>query len=251
MFTIPNIITILNLLCGCLGFIAIWEGKQPLASYLIIAGAFFDFLDGFVARLMKSYSDIGKQLDSLADAVTFGALPALLMFDMMRRTTSDRWATLGLFLAIFAVLRLAKFNIDTRQKDSFIGLPTPAMAIAVASLPLIVYYYPFWRVILDYNFLLIYTFLLSWAMISEIPLLSFKFKNHDWENNQARYSFFMIAGMFLILLNILAVPILIIAYILWSIFFQEDTIPEPENIKQISPALVPEDTSTDPEEILP
>jgi CDP-diacylglycerol--serine O-phosphatidyltransferase len=232
MFTIPNIITLLNLFCGCLGFIAIWEGKQPLAAYLVFWGALFDLLDGLVARLTKSYSDIGKQLDSLADMVTFGALPAVLMFDLMRRSASERWATMGLFLAVFAALRLAKFNIDTRQSDKFIGLPTPAMAIAVASIPLIMHYSPAWRFVLEYNFLLIYVVLLCWAMVAEMPLMSFKFKTWDWENNQARYHFIAIALLSLAILKFLAIPFLVVVYIVWSMFFEEEEEDAHEIVKE-------------------
>ena len=249
MFTLPNTITILNLLCGCLGFIAIWEGKQPIASYLILLGVFFDFLDGFVARALKSYSPIGKQLDSLADAVTFGALPAVLMFDMMRHSASERWAMVGLFLAVFAILRLAKFNIDERQSFAFIGLPTPAMAIAIASLPLIVYYHPIWKILLNYNFLAIYVVLLSWAMIAEMPLMSFKFKTWDWEENQARYWFITIALLFIWTIDVLAIPFLVIGYIVWSLLFQDDVeIPtQPPKTEEIL-LIIPEE---DPEDILP
>lgn len=247
MFTIPNIITIFNLLCGCLGFIAIWEGKQPLAGYLIWAGVCFDFLDGLVARATKSFSPIGKELDSLADAVTFGALPAVLMFDMMRRTTYDRWATVGLLLAVFAILRLAKFNVDTRQKDSFVGLPTPAMAIAVSALPLIAHYYPFWRVLFQYHFLVFYTLFFCWIMVAEISLMSFKFKTWDWETNQARYSFMIVACMFWVVLQLLAVPVLVVLYVVWSLFFQEDTTEEAPEMKYTEPLY----TDFDPEDILP
>jgi CDP-diacylglycerol--serine O-phosphatidyltransferase len=235
-----------------LGFIAIWEGKQPLAGYLIFGGVFFDFLDGLVARLTKSYSDIGKQLDSLADAVTFGALPAVMMFDMMRKTAPERWALLGLFLAMFAVLRLAKFNIDTRQTDKFIGLPTPAMAIAVASLPLIVHYYPVWIIVLNYNFLAMYVVLLCWAMIAEMPLMSFKFKTWDWEENQARYSFIAVSLLMLAVLKFLAIPFLIIAYIVWSLFFFPNEEEEDEAGEELQPEpTLPTTDHTDLEDILP
>jgi len=250
MFTLPNIITLMNLLCGCLGFIAIWEGKQPLASYLIISGLVFDFLDGFVARITNTYSPIGKQLDSLADMVTFGALPAVLMFDMMRHTTAERWAMSGLFLAIFAALRLAKFNIDVRQTAGFIGLPTPAMAVAVACLPLIVYYYPAWAIVMNYNFLLMYVILLCWAMVAEMPLMAFKFKTWEWEENKARYWFIFLAALFIMLSGILAVPFIIIGYIIWSLLFYEVEDTPIETTEPIS--ILPEiENFIDPEDILP
>lgn len=250
MFTIPNIITLFNLLCGCLGIIAIWEGKQPLAGFLIMGGLVFDFLDGFVARLTRSYSPIGKQLDSLADMVTFGVLPAVLMFDLMRHTTSERWAMLGLFLAVFAALRLAKFNIDTRQTYSFVGLPTPAMALAVASLPLIMYYHRIWIVLIQYNFLAMYVVLLCWAMVAEMPLMSFKFKSWDWEENKTRYWFIFLSAMFVFVLDFLAIPLLVIAYIVWSLLFYEAD-EEEEETTQPEIVLSFDEQDQEAEDILP
>ena len=253
MFSIPNILTLCNLFCGCLGLVAIWEGKQPIASYLILLGACFDVLDGLVARMLKSYSELGKQLDSLADMTTFGVLPALLMFDMMRYTVNNVWATLGFMLALFAALRLAKFNIDERQSRHFIGLPSPAMAIAVASLPLIAYYQPFSVVLLNYNILGIFTILLSWVMVAEIPLFSFKFKTWDWETNRLRYMFLILCCISVFLLGILVAPFLILLYIAWSIAFQSLLLRENFTHKPLNIML---ETSThiedveDPEDIM-
>ena len=249
MFTLPNVITLLNLLCGCLGIIAIWEGKQPLAGYLIIIGLVFDFLDGFVARITKSYSAIGKQLDSLADMTTFGILPALLMFDLMRHSTSERWAVVGLLLAVFAALRLAKFNIDERQTMGFIGLPTPAMAVAIAALPLIMYYHRPWVVLMNYNFLATYVALLCWAMVAEIPMMAFKFKTWGWEENKTRYWFICLSVLFFIFLDFLAIPLIIIGYIAWSLVFY--SFDEEENEFIDLPALENQDNHEDLEDILP
>ena len=131
---IPNTITSTNLLCGVLGVICTLKGSLDTAFILMLAAAVCDFCDGLAARLLKAYSELGKQLDSLADMVSFGVLPSLMMYSLMVQAQGDSWICyVPLLIAVFSALRLAKFNIDERQSDSFIGLATPACAIICGS----------------------------------------------------------------------------------------------------------------------
>ena len=133
---LPNLFTSLNLLSGCIGIVFISSGKLEYALYFVLTGVFFDFLDGFSARLLKVSSPIGKELDSLADMVTFGVLPSFVIYELLNPLT-DGWMPYTSFLiAIFSALRLAKFNVDTRQREVFIGLPTPANAVFISGLTL-------------------------------------------------------------------------------------------------------------------
>ena len=141
---LPNAMTCGHLLCGCVGIVRVFEHDLITASYLIFLAALLDFGDGFVARLLKASSAMGKELDSLADMVTFGVLPAFMLFSLIGQEI-DNQSVLpysAFSIAVFSALRLAKFNIDPRQTDSFIGLPTPANALVVASLPLILAFQP-------------------------------------------------------------------------------------------------------------
>ena len=262
---IPNAITCGNLLCGCLAIIKIFEGNLVMASYLVGIAAVLDFFDGFAARMLKVSSPIGKDLDSLADMVTFGVVPAMIMFKLIdisyviaftkTLSTGDRsglWANyhsnnlikfVGLLIAVFSALRLAKFNNDTRQSDSFIGVPTPANSIFVCGFPLIFNQ-------LGFNFseinqlldneeiyaasgnyigsvclfiisspltLAITSVVLSLLLISEIPLLALKFKNFGWADNKIRYIFLFVAILTILLLKLVAIPLVIVLYILISI----------------------------------
>ena len=133
---IPNALTSANLLCGMIGIVYVLGGEINFGAYFIFLAALFDFLDGFVARMLKVSSDIGKQLDSLADLVTFGVLPSFILFKMVESNT-EIWILpfLVLIVAVFSAVRLAKFNIDERQSDRFIGVPTPANALLISTLP--------------------------------------------------------------------------------------------------------------------
>jgi len=239
LFTIPNIMTLGNLLCGCLGIVFVFEGNLLWASYLIFIAGVLDFLDGFVARLLKQHSEIGKQLDSLADMVTFGVLPAFIVFELMVQISgyvkydgalgSDMYIIDGspllyisepiaFLLALFSCLRLAKFNIDTRQSDSFIGVPTPANAFVVAAFPLILEFNPEYKfLILNSTFLISYTLIMSYLLISEIPLFALKFKNFAWNSNQIKYIFLILSLILLITLKFLAIPLIIFLYIILSV----------------------------------
>ncbi|OZA56958.1 MAG: CDP-diacylglycerol--serine O-phosphatidyltransferase, partial [Sphingobacteriales bacterium 39-40-5] len=138
---IPNSVTCLNLFSGCLGIVFAFQGNLIWASYAIVIAAVFDFFDGMLARLLKAYSDIGKELDSLADMVSFGVLPSVIIYQLFALSPQidfgADWLSFSAFIiAVFSALRLAKFNIDTRQSENFIGLPTPANALLIASFPL-------------------------------------------------------------------------------------------------------------------
>jgi len=230
---IPNAITCLNLLCGCLAVISVTIGNPLLAAYLVVAAAIFDFFDGFAARLLKVSSPIGAELDSLADMVTFGVVPGLMLLHYL----SGGIFTLGgvgdflqnpvllvpFLVPVFSALRLAKFNVDTRQTDSFRGLPTPASALWVISIPLMIEFMPFhmwWNpetVIVDNWFIISSSIGLSALMVSDIPLLAMKFKSFGWKGNGVRYTFLIISLVLLIILRPVAIPIILSLYVLISI----------------------------------
>lgn len=217
---IPNFITCLNLICGCVGIIFLFQDKVIYAAYLIWLAAIFDFFDGFFARILKSYSPMGKELDSLADMVSFGVLPSFIMFWMISESTSGTYIPLiAILMAVFSALRLAKFNIDERQAESFIGLPTPANAIFISSLPLILNYDEgyFHNLLLSVWILIAITIIFSLLLVAEIPLFSLKFKDYKWTNNKLRFIFLAVSIILLLLYKIIALPIIIIFYILISI----------------------------------
>lgn len=231
--------TLGNLLCGCLGIFCVFEGLLIWASHLIFIAGVLDFLDGFVARLLKQHSEIGKQLDSLADMVTFGVLPAFIVFELLVQIGgyvkydgslgSDLYfidgplllfcrPAIAFLLALFSALRLAKFNIDTRQSDSFIGVPTPANAFVVAAFPLILEFNPEYKfLILNSTFLISYTLIMSYLLISEIPLFALKFKNFSWASNQIKYIFLILSIILLVALQFVAIPLIIFLYIILSV----------------------------------
>lgn len=224
LYTIPNLMTCGNLLCGCLGIVFSFRGDLLLSGYLILFAGILDFLDGFAARLLNQSSPIGKELDSLADMVTFGVLPSMILFQLLERTTTtlDISAMMLSFsafiLAVFSALRLAKFNIDTRQSDSFIGVPTPANAILVASLPFILRSYPEYESrIVNQSVLIGYTLLMSYLLVCELPLLAFKFKTFGWKDNQLKYIFILLAVILLFLLKFAAIPLIVALYIVLSV----------------------------------
>jgi len=224
LFTIPNLMTCSNLLCGCLGIVFSFRGDLLLAGGLIFVAAVLDFLDGFAARLLNQSSPIGKELDSLADVVTFGVLPSMIIFQLLERTstTIDIGSLLISFsafiLTVFSALRLAKFNVDTRQSDSFIGVPTPANAILVASLPFILRAHPEYESwIVNPSVLVGYTLIMSYLLVMELPLLAFKFKTFKWQENQIKYIFLGLSVLLLFLLKFAAVPLIVGLYILLSV----------------------------------
>lgn len=240
---IPNSITCGNLLCGCLGIVASFDNRLDFAFYFVILAAVLDFLDGFAARLLKVSSPIGKDLDSLADMVTFGVLPGFIMFRMIAFSSlvlgnevSPLFKLVSFIIPVFSALRLAKFNNDPRQTDGFIGLATPANTIFISALGHILFskFRPSsnagWQYVLPaadpwkglqflnhpYYFCAI-AVIMSLLLVSEIPLFALKFKNFGWPDNKIRYIFLIIAAVLLILFQVTALPFIILLYILLSV----------------------------------
>ncbi|MCC9166656.1 CDP-diacylglycerol--serine O-phosphatidyltransferase [Pontibacter harenae] len=223
---IPNAITCLNLFTGCIALFFAFEGELITSAYLVGVAAVFDFLDGMVARVLKAYSEIGKQLDSLADVVSFGVVPGTIMFGLLFGAgasiagISESYVPFfGFLITIFSALRLAKFNIDTRQTSSFIGLPTPACSIFVASLPLIMEHDSLlaFEVLINPYVLIFLTVVLSYLLVAELPLFALKFKNLAWKDNSIRFIFLGLSIILLALLKFTAIPLVIVLYILLSV----------------------------------
>ncbi len=250
MKQIPNLFTLLNLIFGCLAIIFILqngitiqyneEGSQLIAipekiwmaSLCIGIAALVDFLDGFVARLFDATSEMGKQLDSLADLVTFGVAPSLIIYQFLRTAyaretdgidVSIIYLLPALIIAAAAAYRLAKFNLDSRQQYGFRGVPTPAVGLLIASFPLI-----YWNSTQEFMIMLLvnkwflygFTIIISWLMVSEIPLLAFKFRNRKWQTFLPFIILFIIGMAGIFLLQWLVVPVLFIAYIILSLVFK-------------------------------
>ena len=221
---IPNSVTCLNLFSGCLGIVFAFQGNLIWASYAIVIAAVFDFFDGMLARLLKAYSDIGKELDSLADMVSFRVLPSVIIYQLFALSPQTdfgaEWISFSAFIiAVFSALRLAKFNIDTRQSENFIGLPTPANALLIASFPLIIaesstYFAEF---ILNHWFLAIFSFIMSMLLVAEVPLISLKFKSLKFQENLLRYILIISSVLLLLFLKFEAVPVIILIYFLISL----------------------------------
>jgi len=221
---IPNLFTMLNLFCGCAALVMVADYKFDLAFCFVCLGIFFDFFDGFFARKFNVAGPLGVQLDSLADMVTSGVVPGYVMFKMMSDSNcfgiQSYFPYLGFVITLGACYRLAKFNIDERQSVSFIGLPTPANALLITSLPLVADYFHS-EVAMDFSynkwFLIALTLLSAYIMNAEIPLFSLKFKNFSFAKYKLQILFLLVAVFMLFTLRILAVPLLIIIYVLLSI----------------------------------
>ena len=229
---LPNALTCLNLLCGCLALSQVLggegfdNGRLVTAAYLVGLAAGADFLDGLVARALGVASPIGKDLDSLADMVSFGVVPGAILYRLLAAGVEAGTGPSGgpalaylpylaFGLTVFSALRLAKFNNDTRQTDAFIGLPTPACTLVVAALPLIVVYDRFGVAPLLQNswFLLGLTALLSGLLVAEIPLFALKFKNFGWADNRLRYGFIALSIGLVAALGAAGVPLAVLAYV--------------------------------------
>jgi CDP-diacylglycerol--serine O-phosphatidyltransferase len=233
---IPNSITCGNLLCGCLAIVEAFRGNLVTSTYFVGIAAILDFFDGFTARLLNVHSEIGKQLDSLADMVTFGVVPGVIVFKLMsiylvcgvNQEYEFYLPYIAFLIPIFSALRLAKFNVDTRQSSSFIGVPTPANAILICSLPLIAEMQPVFMglnlqpLIYSTYFLIGLSVLMSWLMIAELPLFALKFKNFGWADNKVRYSFIIMAVILLLLLKFIAIPLIIFLYVILSMINREE-----------------------------
>ena len=227
---IPNIITLLNLFCGCIALVCLMNDDFVGAFYFVCLGIFLDFFDGFFARLFKVSSPLGLQLDSLADMVTSGVVPGLVMFLMMLKSYNTPpivgvdphllYATLGFIITLGSCYRLANFNIDTRQTDSFIGLPTPANSLFIAALPFVISanIFGLGSIFQSQWFLIIFPFVSAYLLVAEIPLFALKFKSFAWQNNQLRYIFLLCCLISLFAFGYLGINISIVLYILFSIY---------------------------------
>ena len=231
---IPNTITLLNLLAGLLALIHAFNGNYNEAFSLVCLGIFFDFWDGFFARIWKVQSPIGLQLDSLADMVTSGVVPGLVMYKMLGdiqenqaqyNLTEDTYFMgvvpyLGFLITLASCYRLAKFNVDTRQTDSFIGLPTPANALLIMSIPMIQFHSEFEGLVdaLSNTYVLVgITFVSSYLLNAEIPLFSLKVKSFSWEKYKMQVVFLILSVILIALLEFIAIPIIILLYVILSV----------------------------------
>lgn len=223
---IPNTITAGNLFCGCLAVVQAFEGNLPWACYLVGIAAVLDFFDGFAARLLKVSSPIGKDLDSLADCVTFGLVPGIVMYILIRVSLENYFdlnlnemiAYVAFLIPVFSAVRLAKFNNDTRQSDSFIGLPTPANAILICSVPIIVDH-GYFRYVFHPYALIGVILLLCYLLVAELPLFALKFKHFKWDGNEVRFIFLGLSLVLLVSLQVLAIPFIIVLYVLMSLIY--------------------------------
>ena len=220
---LPNAITCANLFSGCVGVVLAIQNNLWGAAYAVFLAAIFDFFDGFAARVLKSFSGIGKDLDSLADVVSFGVLPSAILYQLFLQAPQisgvSPFLNFSAFLiAVFSMLRLAKFNTDTRQAEIFIGLPTPANAILIASLPFVMEQYPqLSPYILNPYGLCAFAVVMCALLVAELPLLSLKFKSRDFNQNIYRYLLLLFSAILILFFKFAAVPMVIIIYIILSI----------------------------------
>jgi len=211
---IPNFITCLNLFSGCVASYMAFKGNYEGAFIAILLAAVFDFLDGFAARLLKAYSAMGKELDSLADMVSFGLAPGAIVFSLLTGAGINEWVPfLGFLIPVFSGLRLAKFNIDDRQSSSFLGLPVPANAIFWAGL--VYSFSPFLMNNMWFFLILIAAF--CFLLVYEIPMFSLKFKNITWKDNQNQYLFLLGCIVILLIFKLSAFALIISWYIASSV----------------------------------
>jgi len=239
---IPNLITLMNVFCGCVATVFAVMNRLELAALFVFLGIFFDFFDGLAARALDVKSDLGLQLDSLADVITSGLVPGVVMFQLLGMAMTGGWNAgdmfgydnseyglsmvfhplplLGFLITMASAYRLAKFNIDEDQASSFIGLPTPANALLILSFPLILMYQNsnFMNdIILNQWFLIGMTFLSAYLLNAKIELFALKFKNWGFKDNALRYVFLIVSLILLVTLRFLAVPIIIAFYVLSSV----------------------------------
>lgn len=225
LFTIPNCITLCNLLCGIGSIVcSLVYNDLQLAFIFVIASAIFDFCDGFAARLLKQYSAVGVQLDSLADMVSFGVAPAIAMSVICGQMPSafelnDTWSEvlcyIPLIVALLSALRLAKFNVDDSQKEEFEGLPTPASAILLLSLAALCERY---SLTIELEWLVLISVIVAMLLVSPIRMFSLKF--HEWglgnKDNRIRYAFLLTSCLLINILRLYAIPLIIVLYIVIS-----------------------------------
>lgn len=221
---VPNTITLLNLLSGCIALVYATNANYEMAFIWVCIGIFLDFFDGFFARLFNVSSPLGLQLDSLADMVTSGVVPGYVMFRMINENMSlpfEYFAFAGFLITLGSCYRLANFNIDERQTESFIGLPTPANALFILSLPLVLKYTDsliLLEILINPYILLGICLLSAYILNAEIPLFSLKIKkNFNWAANKLQLSFLVVSVVFLALFQYAGIPLVIIFYVILSI----------------------------------
>ncbi len=238
--TIPNFLTLCNLASGVISVTLVLRGDLLWASVFIFIAALFDFLDGTAARLLDARSELGKQLDSLADIVSFGVAPGVIVFMLLSAgcegscNVLERWGItpyFALLIPLMSAIRLAKFNIDLRQEENFTGLPTPANAVFFASVPLVLLlghqFYPLVRLdflqelLTNTRILAIITILMSYFLVSDFRMFSLKFKTTGWKGNEPRYLFLLFTGLSLVLFSVGGIPLSILCYFLLSLVFQK------------------------------
>ena len=240
---IPNLVTLLNVLCGCVATIFAVLNQLEYAAFFVFLGIICDFFDGLAARMLDVRSELGLQLDSLADVITSGLVPGVVMFQLLAMSIKGGWNVslpntesglalfsnwdgntvlpfFGFLITMASAYRLAKFNIDENQASSFIGLPTPANALLILSLPLIMMYHAeagLNDLLMNQWFLIGMTILSAFLLNSKIELFALKFKNWSFKDNALRYIFIIVSIVLLITLRFLAVPVIIAFYILSSL----------------------------------
>jgi len=219
---IPNIFTALNIICGFLGVTQAFSSHENgllIACYLVGIAAIFDFIDGMSARLLGAYSDLGKQFDSLADMVSFGLLPGIIMYKLMlvSSPSGSMLPYAATVIPLFSALRLAKFNLGADQEDSFIGLPTPAHAILLASLPLAGYQHVDISILVNPEVLALLSGITSFLLVSRVPMFSLKMKTALWSENKTQYLFIVTSLIIISVFHFIGFTIVIILYILTSL----------------------------------
>jgi len=228
---LPNFLTCCNLFSGCVATVMALQGDYTVAFLFIIIGALFDLLDGMAARILKAFSPIGADLDSLADQVSFGVAPSAMLFSLLSEMTlpaildpiAGMVPYFGFLIAVFSGLRLAKFNVDIRQTTSFIGLPVPANALFWGSL-IVAYREEFFYNDLFLMPLLVGILLFSYLLVSELPMFSLKFKSLSWQANKVSYSFLLVCIPLIIIFQTGALSFIILWYILLSALTQRKKV---------------------------
>ncbi len=230
LFNLANVLTLINLFSGCMAVVFLFNYQIEWVPYCVLVSFVADFLDGFAARLTKKSTDIGLQLDSLADVISFGLVPAAIIFQLLfqKYEMSDQlistnrmylYSAPAFIITVFAALRLAKFNVDERQTDGFIGLATPAATVFVVGLLLVFLNNSFGLAQFIFTGKVLYGTigLLSVLMIVEVPMFGFKFKSYNWKGNEVKYLFIILSVVLLAALKFAAVSLLVILYVIISI----------------------------------
>ncbi len=222
---IPNSITSCNLFCGCIASYMAFGGDFRMAMLFIVLGAVFDFFDGMTARLLKVSSPIGKELDSLADNITFGLAPSAIVFSLFKEVSMPDFLSgvaeyvpyCAFIISVFSALRLAKFNLDERQTSSFIGMPTPANALFWSSLAISLHENDAFLQAFNALYLLLLVIVMSLLLVCELPMFALKFKNLSFQSNKIRYIFLLVSVLLLVFLGITGLAAVILWYILLSV----------------------------------